>query len=78
MGGPSWEVETGRRDGIISAANEALANLPPPSLDINQLKLIFQQKGLTVRDLVVVSGMFITLCTASCQGTQNNPPPKKR
>ncbi|KAM7481556.1 hypothetical protein LguiB_006139 [Lonicera macranthoides] len=29
-GGPSWRVPTGRRDGVISNAAEALANIPAP------------------------------------------------
>uniref|UniRef100_A0A803M236 Peroxidase n=1 Tax=Chenopodium quinoa TaxID=63459 RepID=A0A803M236_CHEQI len=49
-------VETGRRDGIISSLNEALISLPSPSLTINSLKASFQQKGLTTKDLVVLSG----------------------
>ncbi|XP_057536773.1 peroxidase 27-like [Amaranthus tricolor] len=55
VGGPSWEVETGRRDGMISILNEALTSLPPPSSNINSLKATFQQKGLSPKDLVVLS-----------------------
>ncbi|XP_021838321.1 peroxidase 56 [Spinacia oleracea] len=55
VGGPHWEVETGRRDGIISSLNEALTTLPSSSLNINSLITMFQQKGLTHKDLVVLS-----------------------
>ena len=61
MGGPSWEVETGRRDGMISILNEALTSLPPPSSNINSLKATFQQKGLSPKDLVVLSGTNMEL-----------------
>ncbi|PON68769.1 Peroxidase [Parasponia andersonii] len=54
--GPVWEVPTGRRDGNVSTALEALTNLPPPFANITQLKLAFAAKGLNVKDLVVLSG----------------------
>jgi len=54
--GPFWEVETGRRDGSVSNISEALLNLPSPFANISSLKRDFQQKGLSVKDLVVLSG----------------------
>ncbi|XP_010240935.1 PREDICTED: peroxidase 27-like [Nelumbo nucifera] len=54
--GPRWEVPTGRRDGRVSLASEALTNLPPPFFNITQLKASFTRKGLSVKDLVVLSG----------------------
>ncbi|KAJ9689600.1 hypothetical protein PVL29_012344 [Vitis rotundifolia] len=65
MEGPSWEVETGRRDGRVSNITEALTNLIPPTANITQLKSGFQQKGLSVKDLVVLSGGH-TLGTSHC------------
>ncbi|KAJ8439755.1 hypothetical protein Cgig2_009579 [Carnegiea gigantea] len=55
-GGPAWDVETGRRDGLVSLLNEALNDLPAASLNISSLKASFQQKGLSAKDLVVLSG----------------------
>ncbi|KAL2454730.1 Peroxidase 27 [Abeliophyllum distichum] len=54
--GPSWKVETGRRDGNVSILNEALTGLIPPSANISTLKQGFRQKGLSAKDLVVLSG----------------------
>ncbi|KAL6339691.1 hypothetical protein AAG906_034777 [Vitis piasezkii] len=51
-----WEVLTGRRDGKVSLASEALANIPAPVFNFSSLKQSFASKGLTVHDLVVLSG----------------------
>ncbi|KAF2283522.1 hypothetical protein GH714_011804 [Hevea brasiliensis] len=56
IGGPFWDVKTGRRDGRVSIASEALTQLPSPFANISQLKENFAAKGLSVKDLVVLSG----------------------
>ncbi|KAJ4824413.1 Peroxidase 27 [Turnera subulata] len=56
VGGPYWDVPTGRRDGRVSNSLEALAQLPSPFADITTLKQNFAAKGLSVKDLVVLSG----------------------
>ncbi|GMH05341.1 hypothetical protein Nepgr_007181 [Nepenthes gracilis] len=53
--GPSWFVETGRRDGRVSNINDALTNLPPRFSNITSPKARFKRKGLSVKDLVVLS-----------------------
>nr|XP_023924923.1 peroxidase 27-like [Quercus suber] len=68
--GPSWEVETGRRDGRISNLTEALLNLIPPFANITILKNDFLQKGLSVKDLVVLSGGH-TIGTSHCSSFTN-------
>lgn len=55
-GGPFWRVPTGRRDGRISNATEALNNIPPPSSNLSSLQTFFSSKGLDLKDLVVLSG----------------------
>ncbi|EHA8589468.1 Peroxidase 56 [Cocos nucifera] len=52
-----WEVPTGRRDGLVSMASEALANLPSPYAEITQLKASFAAKGLSAKDLAILSGI---------------------
>ncbi|KAL0405444.1 UNVERIFIED_CONTAM: Peroxidase 27 [Sesamum latifolium] len=54
--GPRWRVRLGRRDGNVSMASEALPNLPPPSFNVTQLIASFAAKGLSVKDLAVLSG----------------------
>ncbi|XP_057771922.1 peroxidase 24-like [Salvia miltiorrhiza] len=60
-----WEVLTGRRDGTVSLASEALADIPSPFLNFTTLKQSFATKNLTVKDLVVLSGAH-TIGVAHC------------
>lgn len=51
-------METGRRDGMISDASKA-GNMPDVEDSIQLLKAKFQEKGLTSKDLVLLSGMYV-------------------
>ncbi|KAI3736273.1 hypothetical protein L6452_15812 [Arctium lappa] len=62
--GPYWPVPLGRRDGRVSIASESLT-LPSPFADITRLKAQFASKGLSVKDLVVLSGGH-TVGTSHC------------
>ncbi|TXG63541.1 hypothetical protein EZV62_010535 [Acer yangbiense] len=53
---PMWEVRTGRRDGRVSLKSEVSTNIPSPFQNFTVLKQFFENKGLTVHDLVVLSG----------------------
>ncbi|CAI0625652.1 unnamed protein product [Linum tenue] len=64
-GGSFWKAETGRRDGRISLSKEADENLPSSNFNIAQLKQNFASKGLTKKDLAVLSGAH-TIGVASC------------
>jgi len=55
-GGRWFEVETGRRDGLVSLKSEALANIPPPTIPIPQAIKIFADRGLSIIDFVVLLG----------------------
>ncbi|KAG2712253.1 hypothetical protein I3843_04G107700 [Carya illinoinensis] len=66
-GGPFWKVPTGRRDGTISMASEALANIPAPTSNFSNLQTHFGNKGLDLKDLVLLSGAHtigITRCSS--------------
>ncbi|KAL6900986.1 hypothetical protein ACP4OV_005662 [Aristida adscensionis] len=60
-----WEVETGRRD-ILSSRRDDGMNLPNPEFVFPLLKDVFAVRGLTVADLVALSGAH-TLGVTSCQ-----------
>ncbi|KAK4781674.1 hypothetical protein SAY86_015776 [Trapa natans] len=68
-GGPRWEVPKGRLDGRISLASETRL-LPAPTFSLSQLKQSFSQRGLSVNDLVALSGGH-TLGFAHCSSFQN-------
>ncbi|KAM6568205.1 hypothetical protein CsatB_016190 [Cannabis sativa] len=65
-----WEVPTGRRDGKVSRKNEAQQNIPPPSFNFSRLKQNFATKGLSVHDLVVLSGAH-TIGVGHCSAFNN-------
>ncbi|KAL0419209.1 UNVERIFIED_CONTAM: Peroxidase 4 [Sesamum radiatum] len=66
LGGPNWEVKVGRRDSktaSLSAANNG--QLPPPTSTLTNLINRFQAKGLSTKDMVVLSGAH-TIGQARC------------
>ncbi|CAN6310403.1 unnamed protein product [Urochloa humidicola] len=54
--GNLYEVETGRRDGNVSSAKEAVKNLPDSFDGIRKLIKRFASKNLSLKDLAVLSG----------------------
>ncbi|KAK6918893.1 hem peroxidase [Dillenia turbinata] len=56
IGGPFWNVPTGRRDGLISRVSEASTDTPVSNSNFSALITSFSSKGLDLRDLVVSSG----------------------
>ncbi|CAN1273512.1 Peroxidase 55 [Linum perenne] len=55
-GGPSFKVELGRRDSIVSSASLVAGNLPEPSMTLPQLNAIFWKNNLTQFDMIALSG----------------------
>ncbi|GJN22591.1 hypothetical protein PR202_gb10171 [Eleusine coracana subsp. coracana] len=68
-GGPSWVVPVGRRDGRVSLVSET-STLPGPRASFEQLKQAFHARGLSTKDLVVLSGGH-TLGFAHCSSFQD-------
>nr|DAD26410.1 TPA_asm: hypothetical protein HUJ06_027878 [Nelumbo nucifera] len=55
LGGPTWQVQLGRRDSSSAYANET-TDLPGPASNLSALITNFNKHGLNVRDLVALSG----------------------
>ncbi|KAL6873802.1 hypothetical protein ACP4OV_013884 [Aristida adscensionis] len=56
IGGPFWRVPTGRRDGTVSLKQEALDQIPAPTMNFTELLASFRNKSLDLADLVWLSG----------------------
>ncbi|XP_060183181.1 peroxidase 24-like [Lycium barbarum] len=66
FGRSMWQVRTGRKDGRVSSASEALDSLPSPFANFATLLHQFQDNDLDIVDLVTLSGAHtigITHCT---------------
>ncbi|XP_041992895.1 peroxidase 43-like [Salvia splendens] len=62
--GSSYEVEMGRRDGVVSNVDSA-DNMPDVSDSVETLKTKFLQKGLTHKDLVLLTAAH-SIGTTAC------------
>ncbi|OIW02966.1 hypothetical protein TanjilG_13603 [Lupinus angustifolius] len=56
LGGPSFNVELGRRDGLVSKASNVEGNLPKASFNLNQLNNMFSKHNLSQIDMISLSG----------------------
>ncbi|KAI3456195.1 hypothetical protein Pfo_012858 [Paulownia fortunei] len=65
-GGPYYQVKKGRWDGKISMASRVQSNLPRANATVDELLRLFKSKGLTLEDLVTLSGAH-TIGFAHCR-----------
>ncbi|RCV13104.1 hypothetical protein SETIT_2G320200v2 [Setaria italica] len=65
VGVPYWPLRYGRRDGKNSIAAEADLHVPMGGKSVTDLVRFFESKGLTIFDLVVLSGAH-TIGRATC------------
>lgn len=60
LGGIKYAVQSGRRDGLVSLIDEPLQNLPAPFFDLQSLHQFFKRKGLSLEEMVTLSGAHST------------------
>ncbi|WOK95856.1 peroxidase P7 [Canna indica] len=65
LGGPSYRVQLGRRDSTTASTADAVSNMPSSTSDFPALLSNFLSHGLSLADLVVLSGAH-TLGFARC------------
>ncbi|KAK1404878.1 Peroxidase [Heracleum sosnowskyi] len=65
LGGPSWTVPLGRRDSTTASQDQANNDIPKPFDDLPALITSFANKGLTAKEMTVLSGSH-TIGQAQC------------
>ncbi|GLT38471.1 hypothetical protein SLA2020_127190 [Shorea laevis] len=65
LGGPFWKVKLGRRDSLTASRAAASTSLPGPNFNLSALLSSFSAKGLSLKDLVALSGSH-TIGLARC------------
>ena len=55
VGGISYKVPSGHRDGRVSRVEEPIQNLPPHTFNVQQLEQRFARKGLSLDEMVTIS-----------------------
>ncbi|CAM8918775.1 unnamed protein product [Rhodiola kirilowii] len=64
-GRPGWEVPLGRRDSLEAYLNKSNQHIPAPNNTFETILLKFKRKGLTLVDMVALSGAH-TIGDARC------------
>ncbi|CAN6463282.1 unnamed protein product [Victoria cruziana] len=65
LGGPSWDVELGRRDSRNASKEDANTQIPGPFSNLTTLLASFRTRGMELQDLVVLSAAH-TIGQARC------------
>ncbi|XP_042492037.1 cationic peroxidase 1-like [Macadamia integrifolia] len=71
LGGPTWDVQLGRRDSTTASRTAANNGIPSPALDLSGLINNFKKQGLDTQDLVALSGAH-TIGSAKCGVFKNH------
>lgn len=56
VGGPSYDVRLGRKDGLVSKSTSVIGNIPEANQSIDEMIKIFAAKGFTIQEMVALYG----------------------
>lgn len=63
LGGPTWGVQLGRRDSTTASLSAANSQLPSPLMDLSDLISAFSNKGLSAKEMLLLSGTHSHITT---------------
>lgn len=66
VGGPFYKILLGRKDGLVSQASHIEGNLSRSNHTLEQMIVAFAKKGLTIREMVALTGGGHTIGFAHC------------
>ncbi|KAK9119611.1 hypothetical protein Scep_017704 [Stephania cephalantha] len=55
-GGPFYNLQLGRRDGVTSSVSSVESNIPKPTMPMTQLINLFASKGFSIQEMVALTG----------------------
>ncbi|OAE31004.1 hypothetical protein AXG93_1502s1040 [Marchantia polymorpha subsp. ruderalis] len=71
LNGTGWAVQGGRKEGVFSCAEAAENELPLPTFNVSQLIESFAMRGLSKKQMVILSGSHTQLKNDCSQATFN-------
>ncbi|KAK7266196.1 hypothetical protein RIF29_18838 [Crotalaria pallida] len=71
LGGPTFPVFLGRRDGTLSTSSSVTNHLPKPDMPLTTIINIFTQRGFSVEEFVALTGAH-TVGLSHCSEFSNN------